>query len=234
MSRAAAAAVLLSPLMAIPAAAGSLERVAPTADDLARELGIELTRFHVKFEKPVYCTARLSWREKGQERAMQLQTSSDGPKNEHSVLFSRKDLGVLQERVGSVTVKAARGLLDLGVSCGDEGFVYRIRNPFARIEEGQSLWTYVKRQSHEELPLNEPVEVFLMTGPWSAEEVSQESASDHHKAAAFIRLELIFTEGEPPAPEGDPVKPIPGSSADDSKSPAEAGGTAKDEPAKPQ
>ncbi len=54
-------------LTAVPLvdAADSIEKITVTAEDLARELGMEMDKFEARFDTPVYATLQLTWKQPG-------------------------------------------------------------------------------------------------------------------------------------------------------------------------
>ena len=199
-------------LAPIVTAADSIEKIPLTADDLARELGMEMDKFEAKFDAPVYATLRLSWKQPGQPEPQSMQHTSAEPDQFHDILFVRKDFGQMQLKTGGANAKQVRDIIEMNVRFGNTGFFYRDLNPFAKLTPGQSLQSWSKRQSREALPLNEAIPLVIVAGPQEAAKPMKNLFTEYQTAPGFISLSVTFSKTPPPPPTPAPIPaPVPAS-----------------------
>ena len=203
------------------AAAASIEKIPCTPEDLARELGIEMEKFEAKFAAPVYATLRLTWKQPGNPDAQMLEHSTAEPDQYHEILFVKKDFGQMQLKTGGDNAKKVRDIIEMNVRFGNTGFYYRDVNPFAKAKPGQSLQSWSKRQSREELPLDEAIPLIITAGPISPEKPMKNLLEEYRTAPAFIVLTVTFSKTAPPPPPPAPA-PAPAAKPDASPAPAPA------------
>lgn len=195
---------LLFALAAVPVAGANSGQPEPvTAADLARELGIAMDKFSFNFNEPVYCTVTLQWKQPGQEEVSVLKQSSLTAEKEHTVIFSRRDLGQIQARTGGTAVKAAKGLVDFNVSFGGLEMVYRDYDPMRNLKPGES-WRRWTRPRVTEIPLGAELSLVILAGPWKdGKDAGEDLKHTYKQADGFIRLSVSFTrEPVQPAPDG--------------------------------
>ena len=189
-------------LAAAPAtrAADSIEKIAVTPEDLARELGMEMDKYEARFDAPVYATLQLTWKQPGNPEPQSMQHTSPEPDQYHDILFVRKDFGQMQLKTGGANAKQVRDVIEMNVRFGRTGFFYRDVNPFAKLTAGQSLQSWSKRQSREALPLNQPIPLVIVAGPQDPTKPMKNLFGEYLTAPAFIRLAVTFSKTPPPAP----------------------------------
>ena len=183
--------------------AGSVERVPATVEDLARELGVEIEKFTAKFDEPVYATVRLEWKQPEEANAKQLEQCTAAPLKEHTLVFTKRDLGQLQARTGGSGAKAAKGLVDMSVQFDGGSIVYRDWNPLRGMKAGQSARQWAKKQSFEPLPMDHNIGLSVICGPWEAGGETKDPNADYFKAPGYVRLTVRFTK-EPTVPPAAP------------------------------
>lgn len=197
--------IFLSALLgaASPLRAGSIERAPATADDLAQALGLDLKKFTAKFAEPVYATLTLSWRQPGEELINQLKHSSSEPGLEHSILFTRKDYGKMQLLSGGANARQVKDLVEMDVKFSGTGFFYRDYNPFAKLPAGHPVQNFVKKQSFEDLPLDEPIPLIIEAAAKSPEKLMTSIQTEYAGSVAFIHLSVTFSKQKPAAASDD-------------------------------
>lgn len=181
-------------------AADSIEKLPITPEELARELGIEMDKFEARFDAPVYATLNLTWKQPGGADAKSMQHSSKEPDQYHNILFIRKDFGKIQQQTGGSNAKQVRDILEMNVRFSNTGFFYRDINPFAKLQPGQSLQSWSKRQSREPLPLDQVIPLVIAAGPEEAGKPLKNLFDDYRSAPAFISLSVIFSKTPPAMP----------------------------------
>ena len=197
-------------LAAVPAgtAADSIEKIAVTPEDLARELGMEIDKFEARFDAPVYATLELKWKQPGNPEAQTMKHTSPEPDQYHDILFVRKDFGQMQLKTGGANAKQVRDVIEMNVRFGSTGFFYRDVNPFAKLTAGQSLQSWSKRQSREALPLDQPIPLVIVAGPQDPGKPIKNLFDEYRAAPAFISLTVTFSKTPPPAPATAAPGPI--------------------------
>jgi len=193
-------------------AANSIEKIPVTADDLARELGMEMDKFEARFDTPVYATLQLAWKQPGDAKAQSMQQTSPDPDQYHGIVFIRKDFGQMQLKTGGANAKQVRDVIEMNVRFGSTGFFYRDVNPFAKLTSGQSLQSWSKRQSREALPLNQPIPLVIVAGPQDPAKPMKNLFDEYRTAPGFISLSVTFSKSPPPAPAVAPAA-VPASPA---------------------
>jgi hypothetical protein len=190
--------------------ADSIEKIPATAEDLARELGIELTKFEAKFSSPVYATLRLTWKQPGNAEPQMMEHTSPDPDQYYEIMFVRKDFGQMQLKTGGDNAKQVRDVIEMNVRFGSTGFFYRDLNPFAKMKPGESLQAWSKQQSREPLPLNQEIPLVISAGPLVPGKPMKNLLEDYRTAPGFISLSATFSKTPPPAPVAPPaVAPKP-------------------------
>lgn len=206
-------------LAALPATAGSIERIPVTPEDLAAQLGMELEKFEAKFDAPVYATLNLTWKQPGDAEVKTMQHSTSDPDQYHDILFVRKDLGQMQLRTGGSNAKQARDIMEMNVRFGNTGFFYRDVNPFAKLAKGESFQSWTKQQSREALPLDQPIPLYIAAGPSIGGKPINNLMAEYAGAPAYVVLKVTFSRTAPPPV---PVQPAPAAPAGEKPAPADA------------
>lgn len=212
-----------------PLRADSVERIPATAEDLASALGMDLKKFSAKFAEPVYATLTLSWRQPGDEMVNQLKHSSIEPSQECTILFTRKDYGRMQQKTGGTNGKALKNLLEMDVKFSGTGFFYRDVDPFAKLPGNLPIQTFVKEQSFEDLPLNEPIPLVIEAAADGPDKMMTIIQTQYATSPAFVHLSVTFSK-ERPEPSQKPAA-ADGAKAESVKKPGAAAATTKDAPA---
>ncbi|RYD34244.1 MAG: hypothetical protein EOP86_11430, partial [Verrucomicrobiaceae bacterium] len=189
--------------------ADSVERVPATAEDLASALGMDMKKFTAKFADPVYATMTLSWRQPGDELVNQLKHSSPEPAQEFTMLFTRRDYGRMQMSTGGDNAKKMKDIVEMSVKFAGTGFFYRDFNPFAKLKRHQPIQSFVKEQSFEALPLDEPIPLVIEAAADSPDKLMTIIQTQYAVSPAFVHLSVTFSREKPePPPQADP-KAIP-------------------------
>ncbi|MES2705596.1 MAG: hypothetical protein V4726_03235 [Verrucomicrobiota bacterium] len=207
---------------AAPLRAGSVERAPVSAEELASVLGMDMKKFTAKFAEPVYATLTLSWRQPGDELVNQLKHSTVEPVQDLSILFTRKDYGKMQMLTGGSNAKKLKDLLEMDVKFGGTGFFYRETNPFAKIVGKQPIQSWVKEQSFEELPLEEPIPLVIDAAAESKDKLMTVIQTQYADAPAFVHLSVTFSKEKPAAPKRNLESAKPGKPAAAAAAPAPA------------
>jgi hypothetical protein len=197
---------LLLVLGAVSPAADSIEKIAITPEDVARELGMEMDKFEARFDTPVYATLQLTWKKSGNADAQTMQHTSPAPDQYHEILFVRKDFGQMQLKTGGANAKQVKDVIEMNVRFGSTGFFYRDVNPFAKMQPGQSIQSWAKRQSREALPLDQAIPLVIVAGPQDPGKPMKSLLGEYRTAPAFIALSVTFSKTPPPAPPAAPAK----------------------------
>jgi hypothetical protein len=192
-------------------AADSIEKTAVTPEEVARELGMEMDKFEARFDAPVYATLQLTWKQADSENAQSMQHTSPAPDQYHDILFVRKDFGQMQLKTGGANAKQVRDIIEMNVRFGNTGFFYRDLNPFAKIQAGQSIQSWSKRQSREPLPLDQAIPLVIVAGPQDPGKPMKSLFDEYRTAPAYISLHVTFSKTPPPP--AAPVKPAPAAPA---------------------
>ena len=200
---------LLATLAPFVSAADSIEKIPVTAEDLARELGMEMDKFEARFDTPVFATLQLTWKQPGNPEAQSMQHTSREPDQFHDIMFVRKDFGQMQLKTGGANAKQVRDVIEMNVRFGNTGFFYRDLNPFAKLSAGQSLQSWSKRQSREALPLDQAIPLVIVAGPQEPDKPIKNLFTEYRSAPAFISLSVIFSKTPPPAPTAKLPAPAP-------------------------
>ncbi len=187
--------------------ADSIEKIPATPEDLARELGIELTKFEARFSSPVYATLRLTWKQPGNAEPQMMEHSSPDPDQYHEIMFVRKDFGQMQLKTGGGNAKQVRDVIEMNVRFGSTGFFYRDLNPFAKMKPGESLQAWSKQQSREALPLNQAIPLVISAGPLDPGKPMKNLLEEYRTAPGFICLSVTFSKSPPSASTGTPEAP---------------------------
>ena len=187
--------------------ADSIEKIPATPEDLARELGIELTKFEARFSSPVYATLRLTWKQPGNAEPQMMEHTSPDPDQYHEIMFVRKDFGQMQLKTGGDNAKQVRDVIEMNVRFGSTGFFYRDLNPFAKMKPGESLQAWSKQQSREPLPLDQAIPLVISAGPLDPGKPMKNLLEEYRTAPGFISLSVTFSKTPPPAPAAAPVAP---------------------------
>jgi hypothetical protein len=188
--------------------AGSIEKIPATAEDLARELGIELEKFEAKFDTPVYATLRLTWKQPGSPEAKALEHSSPDPAQVYQIQYVKKDFGQMQLRTGGNNAKQVKDVIEMNVKFGNTGFFYRDTNPFANLKAGETFQTWTKQQSREPLPLDTAIPLHITAGPNDPAKPTKNLNEEYRMAPAFIALTVTFSRQAPA-----PASPAPAPAA---------------------
>ncbi|MDB6132809.1 MAG: hypothetical protein JWM59_1052 [Verrucomicrobiales bacterium] len=189
--------------------ADSVERVPATAEDLASALGMDMKKFTAKFADPVYATMTLSWRQPGDELVNQLKHSSPEPAQEFTMLFTRRDYGRMQMSTGGDNAKKMKDIVEMNVKFAGTGFYYRDFNPFAKLKGRQPIQSFVKDQSFEALPLDEPIPLVIEAAAEAPDKLMTVIQTQYAVSPAFVHLSVTFSREKPePLPQADP-KAIP-------------------------
>lgn len=192
-----------------PLSADSVERVPATAEDLASALGMDMKKFTAKFADPVYATMTLSWRQPGDELVNQMKHSSPEPAQEFTMLFTRRDYGRMQMSTGGDNAKKMKDIVEMNVKFAGTGFFYRDFNPFAKLKGHQPIQSFVKDQSFEALPLDEPIPLVIEAAADSPDKLMTVIQTQYAVSPAFVHLSVTFSREKPePPPQSDP-KAIP-------------------------
>lgn len=198
-----------------PLRADSVERIPATAEDLAATLGMDMKKFSAKFSEPVYATVTLSWRQPGDELVNQLRHSSIEPAQDCTILFTRKDYGRMQQKTGGTNGKALKNLLEMDVKFSGTGFFYRDVDPFAKLPGNLPIQTFVKEQSFENLPLNEPIPLVIEAAADGPDKLMTIIQTQYLTSPAFVSLTVTFSKEKP-----EPVKAPPAATESPSSKPA--------------
>ncbi len=198
------AALLLTAPLALHAA-DSIEKTSVSPEELARELGIEMDKFQARFDTPVYATLQLTWKQPTAAEPQSLQHTSKEPDQSHEILFIRKDFGKMQLLTGGANAKQVRDVIEMNVRFSNTGFFYRDLNPFAKLQSGQSLQSWTKRQSREPLALDQVIPLMIIAGPEDPAHPIKNLFDDYTKAPAFISLAVTFSKTPPAAPPAPPA-----------------------------
>ena len=129
--------LLLSP--ASPLCAGSIEKIPATPDDLAAQLGIEMSKFEAKFDTPVYLTLQLEWKKAAEPTSQTVVHTAPDPDQFHEILFVKKDFGQMQLKTGGDNAKQVKDIIEMKVRFGSTGFFHRDINPFANLKAGDQI-----------------------------------------------------------------------------------------------
>ena len=204
----------LAALLAGSSRAGSLEQVPPTPADLARELGLSMTKFTAKFEEPVYLTIELRILGTSDKEITILEQVAPSPSKVHELSLTLKDMDALYEKLGLTKAGEARGALDISIAHPQVGFTRREKNPFGALEAGQSFVTWSQKQSMEELELGRLMPIYIKAGPFTAKHPRpKDLVTGYESAPAYIWLGVKFTKDKPaedaeaPVPDKKPETP---------------------------
>jgi hypothetical protein len=176
------------------AEAGSFDRVSPSAEDVARELGMEISKVVFRWETPVFLRLQLQVKAAGIMEVRTYTTSSTEPLREHPITFSIKNLDVLRDLI-SLPPAPVNEAVELTAWSPATEIRALGPSPFAAAPLGQLIRTQRAMQSREEVPLNFPVPIMIKSGPYTAEQSEQvkDLAEEFILADAFVHLSATFS-----------------------------------------
>ncbi len=197
--------LLLAP--AFPLGAGSIEKIPANPDDLAAQLGIDMSKFEAKFDTPVYLTLQLEWKKAAETTSQTISHPTADPDQYHEILFVKKDFGQMQLKTGGDNAKQVKDIIEMKVRFGNTGFFHRDINPFANMKAGESYQTWSRQQSREALPLDEAIPLVISAGPSLITKPLKNLPEEYRSAPAFIILSATFSRTAPIIPAPAPPAP---------------------------
>jgi hypothetical protein len=182
---------------------GSLERIPATGTDVARELGIVMRKFKVRFDTPMHCMVTLKIKHVGSEDTLIGRDRSVIPQKTFELLFSMKDDNLVLRHLGLSEQSEVEDAVKFSVMSRGMGFDHYDKNPFGKMRVGQAFYIWSQRNSTEELPLDEEIPIYIKAGPYTTGGVSKvrDITEEYVGAEAFVHLSVVFSEEEIVTPE---------------------------------
>jgi hypothetical protein len=178
--------------------AEKLESVAPSAADLARELGITLTKFSATFAEPVYATFEVRMFSVGATAVNQLTQSTPSAAKVHEFTFSVKDMELLGKYLGVNKASEAKGAWDLSVKHPLMGFTQRIKQPFAKLEVGQQFAMWSRNKPMDGVALDTWHALYIHAGPYTGADVPKTGLVDQYdQAKGYLWFGIKFSKVKP-------------------------------------
>lgn len=178
--------------------AQSVEQVAPTSADLARELGISLQKFSAKFNQPVYATFEIKIKVEGEDDVTSMTQTTTDPLKEHEFTFSLKDMDVLAASLGVAKTSQAKGAVDVSIKHPLVGFTQRLKNPFWQKKLGYTFLNWATPSAVDKIELEKSIPLVIQGGPYPDEEHQpRDLKADYEASPAFIWVGVKFTKLKP-------------------------------------
>ncbi len=183
------------------ARSGSLEQVTPNAADLARELGIDMHKFILRWDKPVHCRLVLQVKEAGKSDTIVVTSVSEDAHPVHDFVFSQKNLAALRATLGFPANPPPKDPWIFSITSPAINLDEPMPDIFAGVGDGQVCMIYKPKVSREALPLDKPIVLYVKSGPWTAEQAAaaKDPKEEYILAPAWIHLSVTFSEKPFPA-----------------------------------
>lgn len=190
------AAALLTPLASLKA--DGVEQIPPTPADIARELGISISKFTAKFKEPVYALFEVRILVEGGKDVTFLSQATPEPLKFHSFTLSLKDMDALAAAMGVSKTTEAKGALDVAFKHPSVGFTHRTRNPFWKMKVGQSFLNWTNPQTDKDIALGTFIPLLIQGGPYVDEaHRPKDLVTDYEKSPAYIWFGVKFSKEKP-------------------------------------
>jgi hypothetical protein len=203
-TRIAILALLASPILAQEAqktaapAGGSVELIAPDALDVARELGMNIAKFKAVYPEPVYATLSLTVFPVGAKEGQKLEQTTSNPLKEHVFSFTMKDTDIMAQALGMTPKPENAKTMQFSIFHPFASYTHQSKLPFGNLVPGQSLLTFVERQSLEPQELDKPIPLLIKAGPFDEKTPAPKSIRENYlNAPGYFLMEVTFSKTKP-------------------------------------